>query len=231
MTHESAPHTHDPQELLSAVRDLTRKVRAAQRGTWFPLLVFGVVTLAVIPVYRYAPHHLEGCRSGPGATVVCAAVIPGVLVYWPVALVLAYAVIAAFYVRQSRRRGVGTRIRPYVVAGVIIAVLLAALSLWRAFHPLLPPGAARLDVTPLALATPAAGIGLALLVLVWAERNLLLLAYTLVYLAIVLAGSARVIHSHSLWWFLPRLLIPAAVLLAGSAFFALAQRATARRPR
>ena len=37
---------------------------------------------------------------------------------------------------------------------------------------------------------------------------------------IVLTNAARVIHSHSVWWFLPQLLIPAALLLLGSAGFA-----------
>ena len=36
-------------------------------------------------------------------------VYPALLVYWPTALVLAYAAIAAFYIRRSQARGVGTR--------------------------------------------------------------------------------------------------------------------------
>jgi NADH:ubiquinone oxidoreductase subunit K len=230
MTHSSVPPADDPNELLMAMRDLTRQVRAAQRGTWFPLLVFAVITLAVIPLYRYAPAQLSHCRSGPGGTSTCAAVIPGVLVYWPAVLVLAYAVIAGFYVRQSRRRGVGTRIRPYVVAGIVIAVLLAAVSLGRAFHPLLPGASSQFHVTALTLVTPETAIGLALLVLVWVERNLLLLAFSLVYLVIVLIEEGRVLHSSSPWYFLPQLLIPATVLLLGSAGFALFRLATERRP-
>jgi hypothetical protein len=236
MTHESVPPADNPRELLTAVRDLTRQVRIAQRGTWFPLLVFAAITLAAIPVYRYAPRHLGPCRSGPQGTSVCTAVIPSVLVYWPIALVLAYAAIAGFYVRQSRRLGVGTRIRPYVVVGVVLAVLLATASLWRAFHPLIPSSSTQIHVAPPALAfdglvTPTAAIGLALLVLAWVERNRALLAYGLVYLlVIVLVPASRVIHSSSPWY-LPQLLIPAAVLLLGSAGFALLRPTTEPRPR
>jgi hypothetical protein len=60
-----------PRQLLTSVRDLTRQVRIAQRGTWFPLLVFGVITLAATPVVRYGPHHPGPCRSdqtGTGCT-------------------------------------------------------------------------------------------------------------------------------------------------------------------
>jgi hypothetical protein len=237
MTHESVPPADSPHELLSAVRDLTRQVRIAQRGTWFPLLVFAAITLAVIPVYRYAPRHLGPCRSGPQGTSVCTAIIPSVLVYWPIALVLAYAAIAGFYVRQSRRRGVGSRVRPYVIVGVIIAVLLAAASLWRAFHPLTPSSSLQSLGLPPAhefvygLATPAAAIGLALLVLAWVERNRALLAYSLVYLVVVLIQANRVIHSSSPWYFLPQLLIPAAMLLLGSAGFAVLRPTTHRNSR
>jgi hypothetical protein len=234
MPHESAPPADSPHELLTAVRDLTHRVVVAQRGTWFPLLIFAAITLAAIPVYKYAPRHLGPCRSGPQGTFVCAAAIPGVLVYWPVALVLAYAAIAGFYVRQSRRRGVGTRIRPYVVAGVVIAIALAAAAVWRALHPPLPASSGQIHFAAptfsiYALATPAVAIGLALLVLAWVERNRALLAYSLVYLVIVLVDSGRVIRSSSPWYFLPQLLIPAAVLLLGSAGFALFRPATELR--
>jgi hypothetical protein len=236
MPHESVPPADSPHELLTAVRDLTHRVVVAQRGTWFPLLIFAAITLAAIPVYKYAPRHLGPCRSGPQGTSVCAAVLPGVLVYWPIALVLAYVLIAGFYVRQSRRRGVGTPIRPYVVAGVGIAIALTAASAWRAFHPHLPVPGSQLHVasptfTVSGLATPAVAIGLALLVLAWVERNRVLLAYSVVYLVIVLVNSGRVIHSSSPWYFLPQLLIPAAVLLLGSAGFALYRPATEPRPR
>jgi hypothetical protein len=235
MTHESVPPADDPHELLRAVRDVTRQVRIAQRGAWFPLLVFGAITLAVIPVYRFAPHELGRCRTGPQpGTFVCAAVIPAVLAYWPAALVLAYAAIAGFYAHQSRRRGVGTPVRPFVAAGVVIAVLLSAASLWRAYHPLLPlttdpVHTALLTLIGGGLATPEAAIGLALLVLAWVERNQALLAFGLVYLVIVVASAARITHSASLWAFAPRLLIPAAVLLLGSAGFAVLQRAPFQR--
>ena len=225
MTSESVPPADSPHELLSTVRTLTRQVRVAQRGTWFPLLVFAAITVASIPIYRFAPRHLGPCRSGPNGGYVCTAVIRLGLVYWPIALMLAYAVIARFYIDQSRRRGVGTRIQPYVIAGVVLAVLLGGASLWRASHPLIPSSTqflgAPVNRSLYDFATPAVAIGLALLVLAWVERSLALLAYSLVYLAIVVVSGGRMIHSRSLWSFLPNLLIPATLLLLGSGLFAL----------
>jgi hypothetical protein len=135
-------------------------------------------------------------------------------------------VIAAFYIRRSRERGIGTPIRPYVVAGVILAVVSAAATAWLAFHPMAPLTPGRIHVSTAAwllhgLATPLTAIGLALLVLARVERSPALLAYGLVYVAVVLAQGYRVVHSHSPWYFLPYLLVPAALLLAGSAGFGL----------
>ncbi|MEV0809633.1 hypothetical protein [Micromonospora sp. NPDC050200] len=234
MTHESAPQGDAPHELLAAVRDLTRQVRVAQRGTWFPLLVFAAITLVAIPVYRYGPYLdlFDTCRSRADHTV-CSGENPTELGYWTVALVLAYAAIAAFYTRRSRRRGVGTPTRPYVVVGVALAVLMTAVSIWLTFHPLLPQPADPFSTDPVqieagpavwlihGLASPLAVIGLALLVLAWVERHWALLAYTLVYLAIGMVQGNQVIHSSSPWFFLPYLLVPAVVLLLGAAVFAL----------
>lgn len=210
------------------MRDLTRQVRAAQRGTWFPLLVFAVITLGAIPVNRYGVHRLEGCSTTPGPAGqvgrVCAVYTLGAVVYWSVAMVLAYTAIAAFYVHQSRRRGVGTRIRPYVLVGVIIFSLVMAASLWSVFHP-------AMDGTPLAQVvhqlrgTPAAAIGLALLVLAWVEGNWALTWFSLGYLVVVLIPAAyfpgQDSHHLTPGGFIPRQLIIAGVLLLGSLAFAL----------
>lgn len=238
MTTESAYTGDDPRQLLSSARDLTQRVRKAQRATWFPLLVLAAVTFAAIPVYRYG-HRVLTCRSLQ-ATVpagrACAVYSAGAFVYWPIALVLAYAVIAAFYLRRSRARGVGTRVRPYVTAGILIAVLVTGASLWAVHHP--PDGTYGFLGLRLAsqfwvfrLASPVVAIGLALLVLAWAERNRALLVFTLGYLVIVLipVTFGWTMTHPSPWAPLPRLVIDGSVLLLGGIGFALAQR-PARQP-
>src|SRR5689334_23324338 len=103
----------DAHELLTSVRDLTRQVRNAQRGTWFPLLLLAMISFGVIPVAQHAGHRVGSCQTsaGSGGQVVrvCGVYSLGLLLYWSIALVLAYAAITGFYVYQSRRRGVGTR--------------------------------------------------------------------------------------------------------------------------
>ena len=212
----------DPRSLLSRARDLTRRVRRAQRATWFPLLVFAVLTFGSIPVRRYGGHHMS-CRSGPGPQL-CTAYSNADLVYWPVALVAAYVLIVAFYIRRSRARGVDTLVRPYAVVGIIVAVVLSSVAAWELSHPL--PYRILFDVAglPYRLASAGTAIGLALLVLARAERNRPLLLVALAYLAVVLVpitfGPSQL---NPAWYATPAVSQGTVLLLAGIGF-ALAQR-------
>jgi hypothetical protein len=188
--------------------------------------VFAAVTFASIPVSRYSGHHAGTCAAMPECRI-CAAYSTWVFVYWPIALVPAYMAIAAFYIRRSQARGIGTRVRPYVIAGIIVAVAVTAAALWEVHNPAVG------GQNPLALpgllprlASAGCAIGLALLVLAWAEGSRALLLLTLGYLAVVLVpiSFGWVMVPRSPWYFLPRLVIEGSVLLLGSIGFALAQR-------
>lgn len=224
MTTESAYAGDDPHRLLSSARELAQRVRRAQRATWFPLLVFAAVTFAAIPVDRYGGHHTETCAAVPGGRI-CTVYSTASFVYWPIALVLTYVAIAAFYIRRSRARGVGTRVRPYVIAGIIVAALATGVSLWWVHNPPTSQYGQLLGMGVLGrLISPGAAIGVALLVLAWAERNRALLLLTLGYLAVVLVPIRFGWVLDSPWYFLPSLVIDGSVLLLGGIGFALAQR-------
>jgi hypothetical protein len=204
--------------MLADTRELAQRVRKDQRATWFPLLVFAVLTFASIPVRRYSGHHLD-CVAVPR---VCTVYSDAEFVYWPIALVLAYVAIATFYIRRSRARGVGTRVLPYTIAGIIIAVVLTGAALWEVHNPPVHP--LGLDGLAYQLARPEAAIGLALLVLAWAERNRALLLLTLVYLAAVLMPvTFGPLQPDAPWYFYPAV-FQGGVLLLGGIGFALAQR-------
>ena len=221
MTSGTAFSGDDPRQLLSGTRELTRQVRKTQRATWFPLLVLAAVPFAAIP-FRYSPHRLGTCAATGGARV-CTAYPPALLVYWPTALVLAYVVIAAFYIRRSQARGVGTRVRPYVVAGIVLALAMTGALVWTLYHPLAftlaGPGLfSALHSYPFA-------IGLALVVLSWGERNGALLALALGYLTVVLVtATVGPVSGHGWLGFPVQLVIPGSVLLLGGIGFLLAQR-------
>jgi hypothetical protein len=221
MTSGAAFPGNDPRQLLSGTRELTRQVRRTQRATWFPLLVLAAVTFAAIP-FRYSPHRLGTCAA-TGLARVCTAYPPALLVYWPTALVLAYVVIAAFYIRRSQARGVGTRVRPYVVAGIILALAMTGLLVWTLYHPLAFPLAGP-GLFPGLHSYPFA-IGVALVVLSWAERNGALLALAVGYSAVALVTAAiGSVGGHGGLGYPVQLVIPGSVLLLGGIGFLLAQR-------
>lgn len=215
----------DPHLLLSQARELAQRVRKEQRATWFPLLVFAALTFASYPVLRYGGHH-QDCVATGGR--ICTVYSQAQFVYWPIALVLAYAAIAAFYIRRSRARGIGTRVRPYAIAGIIVAVALTGAALWELHNPTVSQHLMGLNLPGLRnrLASPAAAIGLALLVLARAERSRALLLLTLAYLAVVLlpvtfGGVGG--ETDPPWYALP-LFFQGSLLLLGGTGFALAQR-------
>jgi hypothetical protein len=226
----------DARELLSRSRELTQRVRRAQRATWFPLLVLAGVTFLAGPATRLT-HRGLACRTiaghgGPSGRV-CAVYSTAGQVYWPLALTAAYVVIAAFSIRRARNRGVDTPVRPYVVAGIVIAIALAAAAVWGAHNP--PVGERTLLGLHLGpqmfglffrLTGPFCAIGLGLLVLAWAERNRALLAFTVLYLAAVLVPFdlwLRVPPSTP-WFTSPQQIVCGGLLLLAGLGFAVAQR-------
>lgn len=234
MTNETAYAGDDPRRLLSSTRELTRRVRETQRATWFPLLVLAAVTFAAIPTFT-GGRHLGTCVAEPPAGRACTGYALAGLIYWPIALVLAYVVIAAFYIRRSQARGVGTRVRPYVIAGIILAPVVTGATLWTVYHP--PTGGVNVlglalaPGLPFRLASPACAIGVALLVLAWAERSWALLALALGYLVVVLTPITFDWFTGQHGWASRPLLLDGIVLLLGGIGFALAQRSGQRTVR
>lgn len=219
MATETAYPGDDPHRLLSNARELAQRVRREQRATWFPLLVFAALTFASLPVRRYSGHHLD-CLAVPR---ICRVYSDADFVYWPIALVLAYVAIAAYYIRRSRARGVGTRVRPYAITGVIVAVALTGVALWELHNP--PAGNPMgLNGLPDRLASPGAAIGLALIVLAWAERNRGLFLLALAYLAAVLVPITFGWAQYNPPWYSLPAVSQGSVLLLGGIGFALAQR-------
>jgi hypothetical protein len=233
MNKQSAPD-YDPEHELLRARFLARQVRRSQRATWFPLLVFGVLMLAALPV-TFAGHIVHAkcvvVAGGLPYQEVCRGYNSATFIYWPIALVLAYVVIAAYFVRRSRAHGVGTRVTPYVLAGIAISIALTAASVWAGRRP---PSVRQHDVLGWHLQpdslyrfiAPACAIGLALLVLAFVDRSPALLTVTVIYLVIAVApiDFGWTISTHSDWAIAPHDVIPATVLLLASLGFALTQR-------
>ncbi|BAJ26064.1 hypothetical protein KSE_02140 [Kitasatospora setae KM-6054] len=229
-----------PREVLSGLGELTRRVRAAQRDAWIPLLLFGLLTLGAVVVgrltFRQQDVPCPGAPAAPGET--CTAMHQGSPAYWTVGLLAAYAATAWWYLRRSRQRGVGSPVRPYALAGVAAVAALAATAWWGAGQP--APGADLrlwgLQFTANATGTlllqhflgGAAAIGVPLLVLARIERNGPLALFALGYLLLELLpvtfgwwGAAA-----GPWSGLARYGVSGLYLLAGALLFARAAHRT-----
>jgi hypothetical protein len=230
MTTDSVPAGGDPRRLLADARDLARRVRVAQRVTWLPLLVLGLVTLGSIPAYRWGRVVSSNCVTEPGGAEACQVRFLDVGIYWLVAMILAYAGIAAAYLRVARARGLGGRVLPYAIVGILLIVLPFG-GVWTGLIQLsdgVPTGG---ELYLYRLCDPPGVIGLALLVLAWLERNRALLLFTLGYLAVVIVPVAwgfGVSWSGN-WGFVPSLATTGGLLLLGGLGFWLTQRQ--RQPR
>lgn len=232
MTDAPTPAPRKPRDLLATHRELIRRVRIAQRGAWFALLLLALVTLAATPFDRYSHRTIVACAPVGAGSRVCTVYSPWAFFYWPIALVAAYAVIAGFYLHRSRTIGVGSRVRPYVVTGIMLALVVTALALWVAHNPTVSAGQSDvlgplLSRLPFQQAVPTVAIGVGLLVLARIERSWALVVFAVLYLVVGLAAGnfGAVIARPSPWAFLPHVAVTAGVLLLGSLVFWLTQRA------
>jgi hypothetical protein len=143
MTESPAPRL-DATGALGAVVSLRTKVREDRYGHWFPLVVFGVLTLASAPLYWRWPLPASDCHRAGGFTS-CGFIeqinlpLGGALgtgsfpigparwltVYWVAALVVGYAATIAFARRHGHRVGVRVRVGPTIGVGLgLLAVVL-----------------------------------------------------------------------------------------------------------
>jgi hypothetical protein len=150
---------NEAMEMLVSAQTQRRRARADLRAEWFPLLVFGVLTLVSAPLYA------QQLAFGGWA-------FPWVYLYWLVAGSLGYVAVARYYRRREAELGIGSSIAPYVLVGLglflftfgllnplLFAVPFAGLALLT-FPVWLIPGFA-----------PIVAIGAGLLVLAWVERS------------------------------------------------------------
>jgi hypothetical protein len=218
-------------EWLGAARQLKRRTRATSRRYWFPLVVFGLITLGSTPLYVEPP------ASGP----VSFSYVGGFMVsnprrlslYWVLGTAVGYLATALYYRWRDRRSGVVSSVRPFVLTGALLFLLLLLVS---------PAGLALVGLpstwTPwfrvgdlfIRGLTPLLTIAIGLLVLSVFERSVAFVAYALAFLGVALTVNLYDIGNltyrlglgqHGLQ---ANVLTAGVVLLAGGAGFGLARR-------
>jgi len=158
--------------------------RRAQRAAWFPLLVFGLLTLVATPLYREptgasrTTHLLRGPLSFFAGGLMLRN--PAALsLYWLTALIVGYVATVVFFRWRASRDGVVTSVWPYVGTGLALMLLLAFLSA----IPFLPGDAALRGLTPVLT------IAVGLFVLAWAQRSAGVWIFACLFFAVAMTAD------------------------------------------
>ena len=185
-------------DLLGDVRKLRRDARSARHAYWFPLVLFGALTLAAMPFYVqpkppagsavvqvFRPGQLIMPLLGGGSFVSQL----GLQYYWLAALLVGLALTLVWYRYHARRVGLRTQPRAYLVTFVvllIVAAVLPLLTLIGPFHQLqwFLPGDLTIRGT-----FPFLIIAAGLWALAWAERSRALAVIALIYTGAALLAS------------------------------------------
>ena len=245
---EGAVTTDGGTNGLDDIRRLRATARRDRQAWPFALVVLGLVVILAAPFY-------VARTPGAGPTVVVltsdtlgplaeigppfAALGLWAGVYWIVALVAAGLLIAVHYRRTAARRGIAGPLWPVAATGIVLLVLLVALTP-RILNLLSPsptsslstgaglPAAETLWLRGL---TPLLVVALIVVVLAWTERSIWLAAVAAGYLALALVANLYDLSNlgYRAGWppagrfdLLPNLLLPGLVLLvAGAAAAAL----------
>ena len=230
----------EPGTLLADLARLRRQARAARHAYWFPLILFGLLTCGAAPLYvaAAAPPAPSGAYAHSGPILLGGSPMGGngryIGWYWAAALAGGYLLTVIWYRRHSRRAGVATPARGYLIIGVVLTVLVLLLPPLTMGVPALswvwlPFGDVWIRGT-LAFLIIAAGLW----VLARAERSRALAVIALVYTGAALLSSLYNVENilFRLGWnpgrsafawqltALPNVLLPAVILLvAGCAAF------------
>jgi hypothetical protein len=225
-----------PAELIGEMRSLRKQTSIARRAYWLPLLIFGVLIAASLPLYVISLQ--------PGVTVAVAA--PPALsflgsgwqpfavgshwigLYWFVATQVGIVATALWYRWRGNRIGLRTPARAFLVIGIsaVEIGLVVSLVAPQIGVPLFGDLFIRGTFPLVLLAVPLA-------VLTWMERSPALAAVTAAYTALALVASFYNVENilFRLGWTptlslvrLPNVALPALLLLLAGAGAWLAPR-------
>ncbi len=142
--------------ILEYADRLRARTRTARDGSWFALIVFGLVILGAMPFYdsSYSPANVSKCHStisglvcsgltpskgllGSGLGSPAGAILnvsPWATTYWVIGIFVGICLVVVSYWRRSRSSGVAGRIWPFATIAVG-ALFLAVLSQgWQTLH-------------------------------------------------------------------------------------------------
>jgi hypothetical protein len=222
-----------PEQLLGEVKSVRRRTRFARHAYWFPLVLFGLLTLASVPFYiQHVPTRpgVYITKVPPGPPFLRWSYLAGFFdrfsaYYWLAAILVGVVATATWYRWRGNRVGLRTPARGYLLTGLLLILLALGIpALATTVAPrltILMPGDLLIRGTfPLVL------IGIGLCFLAWAERSIALTVIAAGYLALALVASLYDLENvvYRIGWnlgpnlsALPNVVLPALVLLLSGA--------------
>ncbi len=243
------PTQSSAAEMLGEMRALGRQAARTGHGYWLPLLIFGVLIAASLPLYLVSTAATYGYAriGGPVLPFLGTAIMPRysggdwIGLYWFVAMQAGIVATWLWYRWRGSRIGLRMPTRGFLVTGLAVVelALLVSLVAPRVGLPLFGDLFIR-DTFPLVL------IVVPLAVLAWIERSPALAVITVGYAGLALLASLYNVENilFRLGWNpftsgqgsalvgLPNVALPALLLLlAGAASYAAGYRRRRRQAR
>ncbi len=240
-----------PDGDLAYASQLRWRTRVARDGSWFALVVFGLVVLSAMVFYHYPglTASSPGCQtfangfvctsvsvvsrgvfgSGLGSSTSPSInhVSPWATTYWVVSIFVGIATVVGFYWMRARSSGVAGRIWPFATVGVGVLVLAVASRGWITFQ--IPGDFWIRGMQPLLV------IAIGLVALAITERSRAFLLYVAGFLGIAVLSCLYDVSNlfvrlgiGSTWngnvEALPNLILPGLYLLVGGVVFYVLRR-------
>lgn len=192
--------------LVGEIDDVRRRTRRARAGAAVPLAVLGLLVAGAAPIYALASDSVVHYGGDSGMRYVINDYLrepsvlhrllwvhststrhAGVGIYWLVAAPLAFALIAAYYVRRARRTGLSVDGWRVAAVGAVAFVALVATMAYGAFTN--EGWGFGEGLRPGDLVSPFLVVALGVFTLAWVERSALTAAGGVAYLAALAFGQ------------------------------------------
>jgi hypothetical protein len=243
-------------DALQEAKNWRSRTRAVRHGYWFPLVMFGLLTLAAAPLFW--AKDLSPCPHGE---VTCTFSVTGgplgnpfaqsplnvglgrwISLYWVLAVPLGYVATVFYYRHRARRTGVAGRVWPAVVVGLALSVLMVGSFESRGWLHLPGHPTWGLPVPILLLQgrglDPLLVIGIGVGILARLERSRALAVFAGMFFALALLANLYDLQNqvYRLGWhlpagagYLPNVVLPGLFLLVGGIGFWWADRRVLHR--
>jgi hypothetical protein len=239
-------------DALQEAKNWRSRTRAVRHGYWFPLVMFGLLTLAAAPLFW--AKDLSPCPHGE---VTCTFSVTGgplaqslfnvglgrwISLYWVLAVPFGYVATVFYYRHRARRTGVAGRVWPAVVVGLALLVLMVGSFVSRGWLHL--PGHPTWGFPiPILLIQgrgldPLLVIGIGVGILARLERSWAMVVFAAVFFALALLANLYDLQNqvYRMGWhlpagagYLPNVVLPGLFLLVGGIGFWWADRRVLHR--